>query len=205
MSSRTFTGRLVDQMIWANIFPLFQVMIETKKCIYRFYFQISNSKRKLHSIDLFLHRMNTKSFSLIHLILVLYVIDSKSSYIQYPLLPWIIFASHLVLNRYLVQVSFKKSPLFIFYIHYTQGKYSAEIRRLNMMITKDESTTKKTTLPASVLTLRYQRNDDDETDLHQEVLCQVSIWAIQADTLLWIFNNVHIPQVSECSGRTLGI
>ena len=83
MSSRSFTGRLVDQMIQANIFPLFQVMIETKKCIYRFYFQISNSKRKLHSIDLFLHHMNTKSFSLIHLILVLYVIDSKSSYIQY--------------------------------------------------------------------------------------------------------------------------
>ena len=64
-----------------------------------------------------------------------------------------------------------------------------------MIITKDVNNKKDDI--SSICAEAEERNDDDddddETDLHQEVLCQVSIWAIQADTLLWIFNNVHIP------------
>ena len=62
-----------------------------------------------------------------------------------------------------------------------------------MIITKDVNNKKDDIASASVQGAEAEERNDDETDLHQEVLCQVSIWAIQADTLLWIFNNVHIP------------
>ena len=46
-----------------------------------------------------------------------------------------------------------------------------------MIITKDVNNKKDDI--ASICAEAEERNDDDdETDLHQEVLCQVSIWAI---------------------------
>ena len=47
-----------------------------------------------------------------------------------------------------------------------------------MIITKDVNNKKDDI--SSICAEAEERNDDDddETDLHQEVLCQVSIWAI---------------------------